>query len=182
MNHTRLSKTLSHMLRHAPEAYDVTLVGGWVNVKDAVEGIRGRVKEFKDLNESDLLDMIQNGGGGRFEVADGRVRALYGHSLQAELERSPSTPPEVLYHGTTQEAAQEILRVGIKPMSRQQVHMGASRDEAFRVGHRHSKQPIILVVEAGRAHQAGIQFYPGNGKVWTADVIPPEFVRLETDG
>jgi putative RNA 2'-phosphotransferase len=49
----------------------------------------------------------------------------------------------------------------------------------LRVGKRKSKHPTILRVQAGRAHEKGVQFYVGNEKVWLAERVPPEFIRFD---
>jgi hypothetical protein len=67
-------------------------------------------------------------------MADGRTRALYGHSVPDKLERTASTPPERLYHGTSPTALDAIRHAGLQPMRRQYVHLSNTLAEAIEVG------------------------------------------------
>jgi putative RNA 2'-phosphotransferase len=71
------------------------------------------------------------------------------------------------------------LREGLKPMSRQYVHLSLDQETAVQVGQRKSSQPVMLIIQAQAAHDQGIVFYEGHGLVWLADFVPPEFIQLE---
>ena len=70
--------------------------------------------------------MIASADKRRHEVVGDRIRALYGHSLPGKLRRETAKPPAMLFHGTSPEAAEKILREGLKPMRRQYVHLSVS--------------------------------------------------------
>jgi putative RNA 2'-phosphotransferase len=82
----------------------------------------------------------------------------------------------MLYHGTAPDVAQRIKADGLRPMSRQYVHLSTDTEMAMQVGRRKADAPIILVVHASKAHASGVPFYRGNDRVWLADVIPPSFI------
>jgi putative RNA 2'-phosphotransferase len=92
-----------------------------------------------------------------------------------ELGLSPQEPPTVLYHGTATRFVDSILSEGLKPQSRQQVHLSADEATARRVGQRHGK-PAIFKVEALRMHAKGFKFYLADNGVWLTDQVPPEFL------
>jgi putative RNA 2'-phosphotransferase len=115
----------------------------------------------------------------RHELREGRIRALYGHSIPGKFKRTPAVPPDVLFHGTSPSSLPAIGSSGLLPMGRQYVHLSVDLDTALRVGKRKSKHPTILRVQAGRAHEKGVQFYVGNEKVWLAERVPPEFIRFD---
>ena len=174
---TRLSKTISHALRHAPWLYELELdEAGWTPVADLLEGLRRHRSVWQDLDEGDLQAVIARPGKKRFEMREGKIRALYGHSLRSKIAREPAVPPVVLYHGTTPAAAQTIQREGLQPMRRQYVHLSADEETAREVALRKGSEPVILVVRAGEAHAAGVAFYRGNDLIWLADPIPPSFI------
>lgn len=53
------------------------------------------------------------------------------------------------------------------------------RSQAVEVARRHGREPVVLVVLAAAAHDAGIGFRDiGNG-VWLVDRVPPPFLDLE---
>jgi putative RNA 2'-phosphotransferase len=109
-------------------------------------------------------------------MTDGRIRALYGHSVPRKLARTTSTPPQRLYHGTSLEA---IRQTGLQPMARQYEHLSNNLADAIEVGWRKHPQPVILVVNAIKAAKAGVPFYVGNHKVWLADRVPSEFIAID---
>jgi putative RNA 2'-phosphotransferase len=171
-----LSKTVSHALRHAPWLYELEPDGeGWVPVRDLLEDLKQR-RRWRDLTEDRLAAIAESGDKRRFELRDSKIRALYGHSLPGRLSREPAEPPEVLYHGTSPGATSAILGKGLKPMKRQYVHLSADIPTALEVGRRKAEKPVILVVDAERAHQDGIRFYRGNDRVWLADEIPAAYI------
>lgn len=178
LDYSRLSKTVAHALRHAPEQYGLELdSAGWVEVEDLLVALRARRKLWRDLVAGDLEAMIAASDKKRYELDNGRIRAYYGHSLLQKIEKTATEPPEVLYHGTSSARAKVILSEGLRPMSRQYVHLSSDRDTAHQVGSRHDSNPAILVVQAHKAHVAGIDFYLGNDDVWLAETIPPEFIE-----
>ncbi len=179
----RLSKTIAHALRHAPWQYGLTLdEAGWAPVADLLAALRRLRPEWRDLTERDLEAIIAHSDKQRFELRDGRIRALYGHSLPKRIHKAPAEPPEVLYHGTSPEAAARILKEGLKPMGRQYVHLSTTPAAAYQVGRRKAKRPVILRVRAREAYQAGIRFYRGSADVWLADFVPAAFIEPDEGG
>lgn len=179
-NRVRLSKTLAHALRHAPWIYELELDHeGWVPLAGMLASLHEHHQRWHGLDEDLLTEVAVRDGAGRYEVADGRIRALYGHSVAGRLDRSPGQPPEQLYHATPDRVLDTILSEGLKPMSRQYVHMSVLRETALEVGQRKDPQPVMLVVESGIAYRAGLPFYAGNEYVWLADTVPASYLRIE---
>jgi len=51
-------------------------------------------------SEHDLHVMIEKSDKKRYEISNGKIRALYGHSIPQRIIKEQKCPPEVLYHGT----------------------------------------------------------------------------------
>lgn len=178
MDHERLSRTVAHALRHEPGAYGLELdEGGWASLDRLLEALRGRHGRWHDLERGDLERMMERSERRRYEIREGRIRALYGHSVDVRLAEDPSEPPERLFHGTSPAAAERILEEGLRPMGRQHVHLSADVPAARDVGRRKAPEPRILAVDAGRAHRAGVSFYRGSEEVWLAGRVPPEYLE-----
>jgi putative RNA 2'-phosphotransferase len=178
INYQRLSKTVAYALRHNPEEYGLTLdAEGWVAVDDLLKALRQRRRVWRGVTGTDLLKMIEQAEKRRYEIRDGRIRAYYGHSVPGIVERTPAAPPDLLFHGTSPQAAESILRDGLKPMNRQYVHLSTDRETAFMVGQRRAADPVILEVRAAEAHRAGVAFFVGNDDVWLAEAIPAQFIN-----
>ncbi len=173
----RLSRTISHALRHEPWLYELELdEEGWVDVEMLFSALRSQRREWRWLSGQDIVRVMAAADKQRFELHDGRIRALYGHSTPQRLLKLPATPPAVLYHGTSPKTAEVILVEGLKPMGRQYVHLSADRETANQVGHRKARNAVILEVGAAEAQAAGVVFYKGNELVWLAAWVPADYL------
>ncbi|MFK7904738.1 MAG: RNA 2'-phosphotransferase [Chitinophagales bacterium] len=175
-NYTRLSKTLSKILRHRPEQFGIQLdPEGWTSLEELIGRLQ-RQQKWKDLTEQDILDMMAASEKQRYEVKDGKIRAFYGHSIDKKITKTTSVPPEILYHGTPRATVPLIEESGLLSMNRQYVHLSADIQTAMVVGKRRDIQPTILKVKALEAHQNGIDFYLENNGIWLSEPIPPRFI------
>ena len=175
----QLSKFLSFVLRHKPDAIGLTLdAQGWASIDELIERSNAAGTQF---DQGELRQVVETSDKKRFSIsADGqRVRAAQGHSVAVELGLSPQEPPSVLYHGTATRFVDVILSEGLKPQARQQVHLSVDEATAYRVGQRHGK-PAILKVEALRMHAQGFKFFLADNGVWLIDQVPPEFFVLSS--
>jgi putative RNA 2'-phosphotransferase len=179
-NLDRVSRVLSHALRHEPWLYELELdEDGWAEVDAVLAALRQETPAWRELNAEDLAETIRQSSKQRHEIVGGRIRALYGHSLPGKLRRTLAVPPAELFHGTAPESAPTIRETGLLPMRRQYVHLSIDRDTAFAVGRRKSRMPVILRIDAKAASGAGVAFYAGNEKVWLADRVPPEYIEFD---
>lgn len=171
---TDISRTLSHALRHDPGSYGLTLdAEGWVDLDDMVAAFH---RKRRRVSRADIEQAVSSASKQRHEIRDGRIRAVYGHSVAARIEHAPARPPAVLYHGTAPENLASVFADGLLPMGRQQVHMAIDVEMARSVGSRHASDPVILRIDASAAHQAGVEFYPGSDRVWMAGAIPTRYI------
>jgi putative RNA 2'-phosphotransferase len=177
----KLSKFLALILRHQPERFALGLdEEGWASLSEVMEILKG-LPNFRWANRSDVREVVEEGTGDgkkRFEVEDGRIRALYGHSFDRPIEYEPSPPPARLYHGTAPGSLEAIRRDGLKPMERQYVHLSPDRETAIKVGSRHAARPVVITVRAAEAHDAGIEFYHPEEAVYLTRRVPPRFLEL----
>jgi putative RNA 2'-phosphotransferase len=176
----KLSKFLALILRHQPERFALALdEEGWASLSEVMEILRG-LPNFRWANRADVMEVVEEGTGDgkkRFEVKDGRIRALYGHSFDRPIRYKPSSPPERLYHGTSPDVLEAIEGEGLKPMERQYVHLSPDRETAIKVGSRHTAHPVVIAVRAAEAHEAGIEFYHPEEAVYLVKRVPPEFLE-----
>jgi putative RNA 2'-phosphotransferase len=169
------SKFLSYVLRHAPDSIGLALdAGGWADVAELLAKAAGA---GKPMDRAALEEIVGTSDKKRFTLsADGsRIRAAQGHSVQVALGLEPVVPPETLFHGTTTRFLDSIRREGLKPGSRQQVHLSGDEATACAVGARHGK-PAILRIAAGEMHRAGNLFYRADNGVWLTDSVPPHYL------
>lgn len=172
---TSLSKFLSFVLRHRPDAVGITLDdGGWVDVEHLLHGCAAHGRPF---SRSNLEEVVATNAKRRFSLsADGaRIRANQGHSIDVELGYEEAEPPDILFHGTVSGALASIREQGIVRMQRHHVHLSADEAMAMAVGGRRGK-PIILRVDARGMTEAGHVFYCTPNGVWLTAEVPPRFI------
>lgn len=172
----KVSKFLSLVLRHDPQAVGVTLDdGGWVDVEELLAACAAKGRRF---SRADLDHVVATNNKKRFAFsADGRrIRASQGHSVPVDLGLAAAVPPAVLYHGTATATWPSIRAEGLRPMSRQDVHLSADVETALRVGARHGR-PLVLVVDAAGLAADGHEFRVSDNGVWLTDLVPPRWLR-----
>ena len=172
------SKLLSLILRHAPEKAGLVLgEGGWVDVEALLQGLS---KMNHPMSRERLGVIVYENEKKRFTFSEDetKIRAAQGHSVKIKHDLKPLAPPEALYHGTAVRFIEAIKSQGLRPMSRQHVHLSADTQTAKKVGQRHGK-PIILQINTQKMASAGLLFYQADNGVWLTDVVPSEFILWE---
>ena len=149
---------------------------GYVDIKQLLHSINENNKYGREIIKEDLEYIIKHSEKKRHEICGDKIRALYGHSVPMKIEKSIGVPPDILYHGTTHNAIDTIMKQGLLPMSRQYVHLSVTIEMATSVGKRRDSNPIILVVDAKQAYEDGIVFYYGNENVWLCDALPAKYL------
>lgn len=175
MNNTSTSKFLSLILRHKPEEIGLALdPNGWAVIDEliALAGLRGT-----QISRTQVETIVAESDKQRFAIsADGmKIRANQGHSVDIALGLAPQTPPEQLFHGTATRFLESIRESGLRPASRQHVHLSSDATTAEKVGSRHGK-PVILTVESGQMARDGNLFYLSANGVWLTEGVPAKFL------
>ena len=171
-----ISKKLSYVLRHRPDSVGITLdAAGWVAVDALLMALAG---SGTALTRAELEHVVATNDKQRFAFnADGSmIRAVQGHSTPVTLGHPTAAPPELLYHGTVERFLPDILRDGLKPGARHDVHLSPDEATARRVGARRG-QPVILVIQAGDMHRDGHAFQIADNGVWLTPHVPPRYIR-----
>lgn len=171
----KVSKYLSKHLRHQPERIGLTLdAHGWVTI-DAL--LRAAAEHGFRMSRADLDLAVASNDKQRFTVEGDRIRANQGHTVTVDLELPPAEPPAYLYHGTAPQSLAAIRAEGLRPMRRHHVHLSPDRETATRVGARRGR-PVVLSVDAGAMHRAGLVFHVSANGVWLTDAVPPAYLRF----
>ncbi len=170
-----ISKFLAKHLRHSPDALGLTLQpGGWVSV-DAL--LTASERTGFPITYDDLIECVETNDKKRFSFDDtgDLIRANQGHSIEVDLQLEEKRPPDVLYHGTVERFLASIMAEGLKKGKRHHVHLSKDIETARKVGSRRGK-PIVLQVDAGKMHEAGLKFFLSVNGVWLTDSVPAVFL------
>lgn len=178
----RITRALAFMLRHQPEDFDLDLDRfGWGDLEDVLYALEERTGSH--IEEEDVRDAIEGGDRQRYEIEDGKIRALYGHSFQID-PGEPSEPPDELYIGVGSRDASRAEEHGLRSGRRAFLHLARTEEEARETGRRAARDYAVITVFAGEAYDEGIDFYD-RGALYLADEVPVEFIEVgevEHDG
>ncbi len=178
--HRKLSKFLSLLLRHRPARFPIALdEEGYADLNEILHILNG-LPNFRWATRADVEAVVEAPGRRRFELDGERIRALYGHTA-FRPEYEAVEPPAVLYHGTAPESLEPLRREGLQPMARQFVHLAATVETARSIGLRHAPEPVILEIDASRAHAAGLDFYHPVEEIYLCTHLPAEYLSVHED-
>jgi putative RNA 2'-phosphotransferase len=140
-------------------------------------------RRYSFLTAGHLFEIAEKDAQRRFDLSEGRIRARTGHRFDVDLPMSPEQPPEILYHGTSEDASRRILAEGVRKIGKSHVHLSDTIERARRVGERKQKPPVIMKVRALEAHRKGIRFWRSgqrstDGEIFLSDEIPADFVSV----
>jgi putative RNA 2'-phosphotransferase len=85
----------------------------------------------------------------------------------------------VLFHGTPRDNVEAIRRDGLRPRSRDHVHLSEDLPTALRVGGRRSADVVVFEVAASAMAAAGHVFHRSENGVWLTAEAPPAYVALK---
>jgi putative RNA 2'-phosphotransferase len=170
----RVSKYMSYLLRHNPEGLGMD-EEGFVDFEELLVKLR---RIYPEADMQLIREIVERSDRRRFGIRDGRIRALYGHSIPVRISFEEDREIDILYHGTTREAAPRILREGLKPMRRNWVHLSPTIELARWVALRRTNKPVILRVDATRARMDGLKFYRASEEVYLSGELPPKYLEV----
>lgn len=174
---TDISKFLSYVLRHQPEAIGLSLdKEGWAVISDL---ILCSVKEDYTLDNNLIRNIVDSSDKKRFTISDDglRIRAAQGHSTQqVNIDYKEKIPPCFLYHGTAIRFISAIREQGLLPLSRKYVHLSFDKNTAIQVGQRYGK-PVLLKIKALYMYEQGFKFYQADNGVWLTEQVPYQFIQ-----
>lgn len=172
----RISKFLSWVLRHHPEAIGIELdQQGWTAIDLLIEKSTLYGVSF---DKETLLHIVATNAKKRFALNDAcdKIRASQGHSVEIDLGYSNQQPPTVLYHGTGARSVASILNTGLEKRERQHVHLSRDVETAVAVGQRHGK-PFVFKVLAGKMYADGFVFFLSDNGVWLTERVPVAYLE-----
>ncbi|SHM58356.1 RNA 2'-phosphotransferase [Phytopseudomonas punonensis] len=177
MSRDEISKFLSYVLRHEPQAIGLQLDSeGWTDI-DAL--IAGAARSGRSLDIETIKEVVTSSDKKRFSLStdDRLIRAAQGHSsAQVRLQHTQKQPPECLYHGTASRFLESIEVQGLIAGTRHHVHLSQEVPTALQVGQRYGS-PVILEVDALRMHAQGFEFFQADNGVWLTQAVPAEFLK-----
>lgn len=164
-DHRRLSKAMAYQLRHHGPSNGVPIdQAGFAAMDDLARAL--------NVDSSALLAVAEHPGEPRYEVRDGRIRALYGHSIEVVIDAAIDVGvPNNLYHGSSWSALDAIVRDGLTPMQRRMVHLTNTAEEAMAVGLRKGA-PLVFSIDQSHNEE------PVADGIWVAAMVPRQRLSI----
>ena len=178
IDYERVSKFISLVLRHKPDAANLSLDKyGYAQVDELVAYLN---KKYGGFTVTDLDTIVETDDKQRYSYNNDhtKIRAVQGHSFPVDLGLEAQQPPLLLFHGTSTKYLDSIMKRGIISKSRQYVHLSKDVDTAHTVGLRHSAGTVILVVSANQMWKDGYKFFLSDNGVWLVDEVPTKYFTL----
>jgi len=171
----RITRLLAFMLRHEPEQFDVDVdAHGFADVNEVLRALEERLGGPLSLEE--LTAAVEGGDRRRYEIREGRIRALYGHSI--EVEPGPeSRPPEVLHIAVPTRDVERARRFGLRGGRRRFLHLAVDAEDALAAGRRTAQEYTLIRVLAIDAWEQGVHFYD-RGSLWLAEELPTHLIEV----
>lgn len=176
---------MSLLLRHRPEQAGLSLdQDGWCELTQLFANTSFTLAEIEEIVATDEkgryslqyweMDLGDDVESTREPI---RIRANQGHSTTAvSLKHREGLPPPYLYHGTSENAVEAILKDGIKSMSRHHVHLSDDVVVAARVGARHGTA-VVMIIRADQMVADGIKFFISENGVWLVDAVAAKYIE-----
>lgn len=162
------SKRLAYLLRHS----DLPDRNGWIRASVLINEMSITLQMLRVIVKEDTKRRFE------FSEDESSVRALYGHSIDVDLELESTTPPTILYHGTSLKSYESIMKDGLKPRKRNFVHLSETSDMAIQVGSRHGV-PVILSIDTIAMQKDGYDFYDVGNGVWLTDAVDVKYILFD---
>lgn len=174
MSEKEISKFISLILRHKPDAIGISLdEHGWASVDELLNGIN----KTQSIDMKLLEKIVAEDDKQRYSFNEDKtlIRANQGHSIPVDVQLEKKIPPSVLWHGTGEKYVSSIDEKGLIPKSRLYVHLSADSETATKVGLRHGKF-VLYQVDAEKMHADGYEFFISVNGVWLTKEVPVKYL------
>ncbi|MDI6104083.1 RNA 2'-phosphotransferase [Actinoplanes sp. NEAU-A12] len=168
-----ISKALAFHLRHNPAIPRDS--AGWAPVDVLTGQLRAdglRVSSIDVLAVATAIDET------RFESSNTHIRAMYGHSVHVDIDYKEPTEQPRLFHATPINAINAIFKNqdgGLRPMTRQWVHLSTDWKKALETGSRKGSSVLMSVTPAPDFETT---FHHAGGATWLAGPVSAERLKI----
>ncbi|MGA9098255.1 MAG: RNA 2'-phosphotransferase [Methanotrichaceae archaeon] len=171
----QLGRLVAGALRHFPDDFGLTMDSkGWVDLTKMGDLIR---KRHHWADKDMVIALAQSDPKHRYEIEDNKIRARYGHSVNVDLDHPENKLPK-LYYGASEEEADRILEIGLKPASQRYVHLSTTSEKAWHVATFRTGNPKIIQVDAAAAQKEGVKMMTVNDDIAISEKIPSKFLSI----
>ena len=174
---TDTSKYMALLLRHKPEQGRIVLdEQGYTDVRKLLDVLKITKKELDEIVRTDNKRRYSYNEDGTM------IRANQGHSVKnVHIDFKEFVPEGKIYHGTAMKYFDGISTQGLKPQTRQYVHLSKDYETAINVGMRHAKTEenlLIYEIDVEKMLESGHKFYISDNGVVLTDAVPVQCLKI----
>ena len=171
----QLGRLVAGCLRHFPGDLGLVMDSrGWVDLTRLSQVVASRHRwASRDM----IVALARSDSKQRFEISGDKVRARYGHSVDVELDHPDNELPR-LYYGASEEEADRILEIGIKPASQRYVHLSTTPEKAWHVATFRTGNPRVIQADSAAAQAAGVRMMTVSDDIVISETIPARFLSI----
>ena len=144
----QLGRLVAGGLRHFPDDLGLAMdPQGWVDLAKLGDVVKSRHR----WADADLvMALVESDPKERYEIRGGKIRARYGHSVNVEMDHPDNLRP-ILHYGSSEEEADRILEIGLKPAGQRYIHLSTTAEKAWKVAAFRTGNPRVIHVNASNA-------------------------------
>ncbi len=173
----QLGRLVAGSLRHFPDDLGLSMdSAGWVDLSALGNVVNSR---HRWANKNLIVALVQSDPKMRYEMdsTSTKIRARYGHSVKVDLDHPDNLLPR-LYYGASEEEADRILEIGLKPASQRYVHLSTTPEKAWHVATFRTSNPRVIQADAALAQRAGVKMMTVNDDIVISDTIPAVYLCM----
>ncbi len=171
----QLGRLVAGALRHFPGDLGLDMDSrGWVDLTSFGEIVH---KRHRWAGKDTVVALAESDPKHRYEIEDNKIRARYGHSVNIDLDHPENKLPK-LYYGASEEEADRLLEIGLKPASQKYVHLSTTSEKAWHVATFRTGNPKIIQADAEAAQKEGVKMMTVNDDIVISETIPPKFLSI----
>ena len=173
----RLGRQMAGILRHGK--YDLPMDDrGFVRTRDLISAIKEHNPRMHWLRPHHVIALVETDPKGRYHISGDTIRATYGHTIDLDLRLPTDNIPDELYYPASEDEAEIILEVGLKPSDRAKVHLSLTYQDAYNAGSVRLDQPVILAIDVDRCFDEGYDIGRAGKTVFLCDQVPADCIRI----
>lgn len=173
----RIGRTLAAILRHGKYGPDMDSQGN-VPVQQVVTLVRNRHPYMNWLRPRHIEALVETDPKGRYAIANGRIRATYGHTIPLDIRLDDQDIPPELFYPIDPADSGRILAEGISPTDRNMVHLSLTYRDALRAGSVRMEDPEILVIDTGVCIEMGSDIGKAAKTVFLCRSVPSDAIDI----